>query len=469
MVRFQGAWRGVFFADSAPEGRESMSTKRWMGLALVVAVALVGCKKKEAEQPPAPVAAPEQPPQPAQPAAPVQPAQPGTGTTAEPAATPTTPTTPAAPAPTAEESEKVLAALDGSVERLGAGFGAGLGGLMMAKRAAGGESMEPAAEPGALTDEQEAPPPISRMQVHFDLAALRSSPVGALLEGLMPMIRAKAAEDNPNAACLVDLLAKINTGFVDVTLGPDGEPSALVASIKSTATKDEVVNCMKGAADEGSEFVEVPVGDRTGYTMKEGEEPVKFVLVEATPGNWLFGMPPAVEAGLAADPEADATFQALSAPLGPTFARMTIVFKPEIAALASTIAADAPPQAQCVKNVLERLKGGSIGLRLAPDFTLAIAVQNGSATEASETQACLSTLWELVKPLALREIGPDESAQLQAMLGLTPAALLDLVKVEASAEFARVSLSLPGEVLAKLLQIAGQFAQMAAAGGGPGM
>lgn len=440
-----------------------MSTKRWLGLALVVAVALVGCKKKEAEQPPAPVAAPEQPAQPAQPGAPEQPATPGTGTTAEPAAT--TPTTPVA-APSAEESEKVLAALDGSVEQLGAGFGAGFGGLMMAKRAAGGESLEPSAEPGALTDEEEAPPPIERMQIHFDLAALRASPVGALLEGLMPMIRAKATEDNPKAACMVDLLGKINTAFVDITLGPDGEPSALVASVKSTATKEEVVACMTSAADEGSEFVEVPVGDRTGYTMKEGDEEVKFVLVEATPGNWLFGMPPAVQAGLAADPEADAVFQALSAPLGPTFIRMTIVFKPEIAALASTIAADAPPQAQCVKNVLERLKGGSIGLRLSPDFTLAMAIQNGTAAEASETQACLTTLWEMVKPLALREIGAEESAQLQAMLGMTPAQLLDLLRVEATAEFAKVSISLPAEVLAKLMQIAGQFAQMAAAGGG---
>jgi hypothetical protein len=349
----------------------------------------------------------------------------------------------------------VLTALDGSVERLGDGLGAGLGGLMMAKRVAD----EPGTE--AAGEENEAPPPIERIQIHVDIAALRATPLGQLIDGMIPMLRAKAAEEEPNSACLVDIAAKITSGFADVTLGPDGEPSSIIVAIKSTATKDEVVNCMKGAADEGEQFVEVPVGSRTGYTMRKPGEEIEFVLVESTPGNWLFGNPPAVEAGLAADPEADATFQGLAMPLGPAFARMAIVFKPEFAQLAGTIAADAPPQAQCLRTVFERAKGASLGLRLSPDFTLAIAVKNGSATEAAETQACLTTLWGMIKPLALREVGQDETAQMQMMFGMTPTQFLDLVKIESTAEFAKVSLTLPGDFLAKLTEIVSQFAQLA--------
>jgi hypothetical protein len=251
-------------------------------------------------------------------------------------------------------------------------------------------------------------------------------------------------------------------------MGPDGEPSSFLLSIKSTATKDEVVNCMKGMADEGEAFVELPVGNKTGWTMREGDEPVKVVMVEATPGNFLFGMPPTVEAALGgSDPETDATFQALTAPLGPSFVRMAIQFKPEFAQLAETVAADAPPQAQCLRNVFGRAKGASMGIRLTPDFSLALAVQNGSATEAAETQACLSGLWQMFKPALLLEVGAADSAQMQQLVGMTPAQFLDLIRIEAAAEFAKISLSLPGDFLAKVAQVVAAMAG-AMGPGGPG-
>ena len=435
-----------------------MSMKRWMGLALVLAVALAGCKKKEETQPAAQPTAQAQPAQPGAPALPEPAAQPertATGTAgAQPTATGTT------PAPSAAETAEVLKALDGSVDKLSEGFGGALGGLM-AKRASATPSGT--TEPGAA-EENEPPPPIQRIQIHVDLAAVKASPLGGLVEAAMAMIKSEADEE---AACLVDLLGKVSSGFADITMGPDGEPSSFLASIKSTATKDEVVNCMKGMADEDETFVEVPVGNKTGWTMREGDEPVKVVMVEATPGNFLFGMPATLETtlGSGADPETDAAFQALTAPLGPSFARMTILFKPEFAQLAETVAADAPPQAQCLRNVFGRTKGASMGIRLTPDFSLAFAVQNASATEAAETQACLNGLWQMFKPALLQEVGEADAAQMQQLVGMTPAQFLDLIKIEATAEFAKVSLSLPGDFLAKVAQVVAAMAGSMGPGG----
>ena len=188
---------------------------------------------------------------------------------------------------------------------------------------------------------------------------------------------------------------------------------------------------------------------------------MKAVLVEASAGNWLFGLPASVEAAMGADPEADATFTALAAPLGGGIARIAVTMKPEFARLADEIGADAPPQAACLRGVIQATKGGSLGISLSPNFTLAMALQNGSATQAAETQACLAGLWDLAKPALLGEIGDTGAAQVEAILGLSVAQLLDSVKIEASAEFAKVSVSLPAEVLNRLIEMAAQLAQMA--------
>jgi len=437
-----------------------MSMKRWVGLALVLTVAFAGCKKKEETPPPA-LTPQVQTPAPGQPATPpVTPAA-----TPTPVANPTPDQPPVANAPTAAaaaESEAVLRALDGSADKLSEGFGSGLAGafagLGQAKRS-GSETPEP----GEPTEGTEEPSPVQRVQMHVDLAGLRASPLGPLVASAMQMA-AQSGDIKPNQTCLLGLLGKINTGFADVTLGPDGEPSGVLLSIKSTATKEEVLDCMKGMADEGHRFVELPVGDRTGYTMKEGDEPVEAVLVETTPGNWLFGMQANVEAGLVADPEAEAGFQSLVGPLGPSFARMTILFKPDFfAQLAGELAADAPPQVQCLRNAATRVKGTSVGIRLTPDFALSVAIQNGSPVEAAETQSCLAGLWQVVKPFILSEVSAEDAAPMQAMFGMSPAQLLDLVKFEATAEFAKISVSLPGDILTKLTQMAAMMM-----GGGPG-
>ena len=356
---------------------------------------------------------------------------------------------------------KVLAALDESFGRMGKGLGGAMGGMMMAPGAVGGE-LQPAGEPAGVGEEEEEDPPIQRIQFHLDMGALRGSSLGGLLEMGMAMWQA-SAEGEENTACLFGLLGKVNTVFADVTMGDGGEPSAMVISIKSTAAKDEVLTCVRGMADEGQTFEEVPVGSATGYTMRKADEPIKAVLVEASPGNWLFGIPANVEAALGTDPEADATFQALVAPLGPSVMRITVLFKPEFAQLADSIDADAPPQAACLRGVFQAAKGGSLGLALSPNFTLALALQNGSATQAAETQACLSGLWGLAKPALLAEIGEAGAAQIETLLGLSVAQLLDSVKIEASSDFAKVSVSLPAEVINRLIEMAAQLAQM---GGG---
>lgn len=425
-----------------------MSMKRWMTVALALTVALGACKKKEESQP-QPVAAPTQPAQPADPAAqpetPTPPTQPG-GTT-EPAAQPTTPA--AVPAPSPETSEKTLAALDESIGKLAGGFGGALGGLSVGKRIAEDGSVEPAAETAA------EPMPISRMQLQLDLAGLRTSALGPMIEGLLGMLQA-SGEIPANQACMLELLGKIETVFVDLQFDQTGdEPKAMVVALKTASAKDEVVGCMRSAVEEGHEFAELPVAGGTGFTVKEQGQDPEMVMYEATPGNWLMGPPADVEAALQTDPMADPGFQTLTGPLGPGIIRMTILPSAAFAALASEIEGDAPAEAQCVKGLFTTFKGGSMGVRLGPDFALSLALQNGSAAEAAASQACLSGLWAMVKPMLLAEAGPDEAAQMQAMFGMTLQELLDKIQIQAQAEFTTVSLSLPGEFLTKAVELIG--------------
>jgi hypothetical protein len=429
-----------------------MSMKRWMSVALVLAVAFGGCKKKEESQP-QPVAAPEQPAQPTtpttDPAAP-QPTEPGG--TAEPAAVPATPATPAVSEAT---SEKTLEALDDSIEKLAGGFGGALGGFSMGKRMADEGMGESDVQEGP-----EEPMPISRMQVHFDLAGLRTSPLGPMLEGMLGMLQA-SGEVPANQACMIELLGKLETAFIDLQFNEAGdEPKSMVVAVKTTAAKDEMVACMRTAVQEGHEFAELPVAGGTGYTIKEtGEEP-EMVMYEATPGNWLMGPQPSVEAALQADPAADPGFQTLTGPLGPSILRMTIVPSPAFAALASEIEGDAPAEAQCVKGLFTSFKGGSMGVRLTPDFTLSLAMQNGSSAEAAAAQACVSGLWEMLKPAIIAEAGEEAGAQLQAMFGMTLQDLLSRVQIAAQAEFTTVSISLPAEVLGKMVELAAALGGM---------
>lgn len=424
-----------------------MSIKRWMSVALVLAVAFGGCKKKEEESQPQPVAAPEQPAEPTTTATGTEtpaPTQPGGST--EPAAQPTTPaTTPASP----EASEKTLAALDESIDKLAGGFGGALGGLSMGKRMADDGTVEPAAA------EPSEPMPISRVQFHLDLNGLRTSPLGPMVEGLIAMAQA-SGEIPANQTCMIDLLGKVETVFVDVQFEESSEePKAMVVALKTTSTKDEVVGCMRTAVEEGHEFAEVPCAGGTGYTVKEQGQDPEMVLYEATPGNWLAGPQASVEAALQADPQADPGFQTLTGPLGPGIVRMTILPAPSFAALAGEIEADAPPEAQCVRGLFTAFKGGSIGVRLTPDFALSLALQNGSAAEAASNQACLAGLWGMLKPMILAELGEGEAEaqQLQAMLGITPQQLLDKIQIQAQAEFTTISLSLPAEVLTKAMEM----------------
>ena len=423
-----------------------MSMKRWMTVALALTVALGACKKKEESQP-QPVAAPTQPAQPSDPSGqletPTPPTQPG-GTT-EPAAQPTTQTT---PAPSPETSEKTLAALDESIEKLAGGFGGALGGLSMGKRVDDGAA-RPAAEEAA------EPMPISRMQIQLDLNGLRTSPLGPMIEGLLGALQA-SGEIPANQACMLELLGKVETVFMDLQFDATGdEPKAMVVALKTASAKDEVTSCMRTAVEEGHEFAEVPMAGGTGYTVKEQGEDPEMVMYEATPGRWLLGPLADVEAALQADPMADPGFQTLTGPLGPGIIRMTILPSPAFAALANEIEGDAPAEAQCVKGLFTTFKGGSMGVRLGPDFALSLALQNGSAAEAAASQACLSGLWAMVKPLLLAEAGPAEAAQMQAMFGMTLQELLDKIQIQAQAEFTTVSLSLPGEFLTKAVELVG--------------
>lgn len=429
-----------------------MSFKHWVSAALVLAVVLGACKKKEEESAPQPVAAPEQPATPATGETPA-PAQPGG--TAEPAAQPATPATPATP-PSPEATEKTLAALDDSIEKLAEGFGGALGGLPVGgKRVAASTDVE-APSPAA----PEEPMPISRMQLQLDVASLRASPLGPMVQGLIQMAQS-TGEVPANQACMIDLLNKLETAFMDVQFGEASEePKAMVVALKTGSTKDEVVGCMRSAVEEGHEFAEVPVAGRTGYTVKETGEAPEMVMIEATPGNWLMGPPASVEAALQADPQADAGFQTLTGPLGAGVLRMTILPAPSFAALAGDIEADAPPEAQCVRGLFTAFKGGSIGLRLTPDFALSLALQNGSAAEAAANQGCLAGLWAMLKPMILSELGEGtaEAQQLQSMLGITPQQLLDSIQIQAQGQFTTVSVSLPADVLTKAIQLVGALA-----------
>lgn len=429
-----------------------MSWKHWMRAALVLVLALGACKKKQEEQSASPsAAAPEQPGTPSAGGETSAPAQPGG--TAQPAAQPTPPATPPSP----ETTQKTLEALDDSIEKLAEGFGGALDGLPMAgKRAAAPTGAESPGAPG----EAEEPVPIARVQMHFDLAGLRASPVGPMIQNFIQA--AQAAGGIPaNQACLVSLANKVESAFIDVQVGDSGdEPKALVVAFKTGSTKDEVVGCMRSAVQEGHEFAEVPVAGRTGYTVQETGEAPEMVMVEATPGNWLVGPQASVEAALQADPQADPRFQTLTGPLGAGIFRMAIVPSPSFAALANEIEEDAPPPAQCARGLFTAFKGGSVGVRLTPDLAVSFAMQNGSAAEAVASQSCLAGLWAMAKPVVLSEMGEGtaEAQQLQGMLGLTPQQLLDRVQIQAQGEFTTISLSLPPDVLTKLMQMVASLA-----------
>jgi len=428
-----------------------MSLKHWMSAALVLAVALGACKKKEEESAPQPVAAPEQPTTSAAGGGTPAPTQPGG--TAQPAAQATTPGTPPSP----EATEKTLEAIDDSIEKLAEGFGGALGGLAMGtKRAAASTGVEAPPAP----DEAEEPMPISRVQMHFDVAGLRASPLGPMLQGLIQMAQSMG-EVPANQACMIDLVNKLESAFIDVQFGEGSdEPKAMVVAFKTGSTKDEVVGCMRSAVEEGHEFAELPVAGRTGYTVRETGEAPEMVMVEATPGNWLMGPPASVEAALQADPQADPGFRTLVGPLGPGILRLAILPAPSFAALAGEIEEDAPPEAQCVRGLFTAFKGGSIGVRLSPDFAMSVAMRNGSAAEAAANQSCLAGLWAMLKPMILSELGEGtaETQQIQAMLGITPQQLLDRVQIQAQAEFTTISLSLPPEVLTNTMQFVGSLA-----------
>lgn len=425
-----------------------MWMKRWWVAALVVALAFGACKKKEEEAPSQPAAAPAQPAAPAAGAEAPAPAQPGAA--AEPAAQPTTP---AAGAPSPETTEKTLEALDDSIEKLAEGFGGAFDGLSMGKRMA-----EPAAAGTAPEAPAEESVPIARMQLQLDVAGLRASPLGPMVQGLIQMAQS-AGEIPANQTCMIDLLNKIETVFVDVQMAESGdEPKALVVALKTGSTKDEFVGCVRSAVEEGHEFAEVPVAGGTGYTVKETGEAPEMVMFEATPGNWLMGPQASVEAAVQANPQADPAFQTLTGPLGPGIVRMTILPAPSFSALAGEIEEDAPPEAQCVKGLFTAFKGGSLGVRLTPDFALSLAMQNGSPAEAAANQGCLAGLWAMLKPMLLSELSGEEGQQLQSMLGITPQELLDKIQIQAQAEFTTVTVSLPPEVLTKAMEMVAALA-----------
>jgi hypothetical protein len=326
-----------------------------------------------------------------------------------------------------------------------------MGGLAR-KRVVGSEP-----SPGGLPTvaAEPEPSPIQRVQMLLDFASFRSSALWPMVQGLL---QAAAAQEGDDATCVIGLLDKISTLYADIALGPGGEPSNLLVSLKSTATNEEFMGCIRGTADEGVTFEDVRIGGRPAYVIRNAEagqgEPT-MAMLEASPGNWLIGFQAALEGAGTTDPEADPAFQALAAPLGAGTLKVAII--PVPGALAGA-AGELPPAVQCLGAAMQQIKGASIGVRIAPDLGLTVAVQNESAAAAAESQACFSALWTIAKPALLAEIDPEDARGIESMIGMPLAQVLDAVRIEAQGNFVKLSASFEGEILTRLTELLARFA-----------
>ncbi|MDI7269289.1 MAG: hypothetical protein QME96_14970, partial [Myxococcota bacterium] len=365
------------------------------------------------------------------------------------------PSLPAAPARAAGTGD-MLRELDRSVGKLAGG----LGGLVGASAKRPAEHSEPGAAGStapAGADATAEAPPIQRVQVHLDLAALKT----LTLWNLLKMVLDAEVDQTSDEACVLEILDKTNSVFLDVSLRPDGEPGAMLVALRSPGGPS-LADCISRNLDEGESLTVARIGGVAGHRLAgpgAANFPAPVVLVQASPGTWLLGTQPQVEATLAAggNPEHDGTFQTLAGPVGPADFRLAVVPSPAMAAMAPS-ADDAPPAMACLASLPRTLRGAGLGLRITDGFNLAVALQAASAAEAAQTQGCLQGAWNVLKPMALAGMDEEEAAEFQQMLGISLAQILDSVSFEAAGNFTKVSLSLPASVLENLSQLAAGLA-----------
>jgi len=424
-----------------------MSRNRWLVLFALATLALaVGCKKEQPQQAPAP--APAAAPAAPAPAAPATPTPAAAPQPAQPAPAAGQPAAPAGAQAAPADRAAMLENLDESLGALADGLGAipGMGAKHTDAAATVAERGEGAA--GAAEEEHESPPPIQRVQFHINLNAIKELPIWQLVK--MGMVEGAGEE----GACVVGIIDQINAGYFDVTMNPAGDPAGVLLAINTSTTGAAVVDCMKTMADEGETIEEAQIGGRAGWKFPQGDAPAPVVMVETTPGNLLFGTQPQVEAALASGqaPEADGNFATLTGPLGPSDLSAAMVPTAAFAGLGAA-ASEGPPQLACLGTVVQRLKGLSAGVKLVGALGLALAVQTSSATEAAEAQACLSGIWNgVLRPMILSEAGED-AAQMQQALGMSLEDLLNSVTIGAEGNFAKVTVSLPADMLTRLMQL----------------
>jgi hypothetical protein len=415
----------------------------WIGLA-VAAIAAAGCGKKKEEAP----AQPAPPPAADATAAPAS-------SMREPARTEPAPAPAAgdqtAPAPSADVDRAAMEKLDGVAERLVGGLAMGMG-----RRAAAGTPPRPAGPtvpgPGEEEDEEDAPPPFSRIQMDVDVAALQSTPLWTFVE---TSLRVAYSQSEGTMACVLDLMRNYRSAYADMEISPAGEMTGLLVVANIDLPADRLVGCFRAVMGGQGSLVDVRIGGKTGYAMEGIPMPKPMAIVELTPGKWLVGYRTSIEAAVAAggDPAADPGFQALAAPLGPSSMRVALALGPGYAALASA-AGDLPAEVQCVGPVLARVRGLAVGLRYAADLGVTLAVQNASPAAAAETQQCLSMVWGIAKTAMLAELDPEDAAEAQAVLGMPLPALLDAVQVQADGAFAKVTATVPARVLTTVIDAA---------------
>jgi hypothetical protein len=294
------------------------------------------------------------------------------------------------------------------------------------------------------------PPPepfeLERVQVAVEVAQLVGSPVWALVRQLV------SQEFGSEARCALALFEESQAVYVDVAFDERGEALDVLLSVRTGTGTAEVLSCFRDAFNGGTAFVEVPVGDRTGWA-DPGAGPEGGVMVEAEPGWWLLALPARAERELLSGrrPEDDLVFAELTGPLGSFAVRLAAVPRPGLATTPFGSPAAGEREA-CLAEIWPSVTGLAAGLSLTGTVDGGVALRTGSPEAASEVRACVASFWNRTAHDVTEELSPEQLATAQQLLGMPLEEAMRSARFEVVSNFATAHASFPLGALLGILQ-----------------
>jgi hypothetical protein len=211
-------------------------------------------------------------------------------------------------------------------------------------------------------------------------------------------------------------------------------------------------------------------GATTGWRLAS-DEAGDLVVAQGPDGCWLLGSIETVRAAVLADRGHDEAEAGSVDPAGFPGIRVVLVPAADFATAMATEFGDRSSEGPCLGRVLERTTAITLTVRFEGGLGASLVLARPSSEDASRGARCVSTLWSALKPRLLAEMDAADTTELQALPGLTPAALLDLVTVRTDAKSVALSLEvLQPLVRSRLLALdaQGRFGRMEGGVVGPG-